>query len=422
MQTTSGGRRLDAGFIIGILVVGAAASLLGEHQPKLAVVLVLAVAFLGFLATRPVLAAVAAVPAVYGFQSVGLGGGLGVSDVLLVVTMFLALPAIAHSPEMQSLTTLNRSFALYALLLVPSLLVNQTGAADREVLHRFILVSGAAVVGAWLVYEHAETAALKSLLVVSTVLAVVAGLTALTNGFRPAEPFGYNKNYLGSLLALTLVIMLCAPEHLAVSTSVRVPAIALLIAGTVACQSRGAILGAGAGGLLWLFAPRQGTGVAGRNRVVALLLAASFVGYSGYSVQQQFTSANKKTNSAGVRLDVEAYTRDLWRTSPVVGIGIRYFNTGNYGFLGINPNNAIDAELAESGLVGTAGFVAFHVAILLALWRRRRSQLGIAALAVVVGQLLHGQFDNYWSSGITPLPFIIAGMALAGAAQREASA
>ena len=34
-------------------------------------------------------------------------------------------------------------------------------------------------------------------------------------------------------------------------------------------------------------------------------------------------------------------------------------------------------------------------------------------LAVFSGQLLHGMFDIYWSSGLTPLPFIAIGMALA---------
>jgi hypothetical protein len=419
LRSASRGRRLDAGFLVAFILVGASVGFLGTERRRLALAVVVVTCLAGFVAARPVLAAVVALPALYGFQGFGVGGGLGISDAALVAAAMLALPALAHTRELQSLGILNRTFAVYVVLLVPSLIANQTGAADREVVHRVILVTAATLVGGWLVKEHAESAALRLLLVASAAMAVACVVESVRTGFAPAEPFGYNKNYVGSLLALTLLVALCAPAHLGLKASLRIPAIALLVAGTVASQSRGAILGAAAGALIWLFAPRQGTGVRGRNRVMALVLAASFTAYAGYSVQQQLTSANAETNSAGVRTNVEKYTRELWRTSPLVGIGVRYFNTHDYGPLGSAPNNAFDSELAEAGLVGTAGFTFFHVSVLVALWRRRRSQLGLAALALVAGQLLHGQFDIYWSSGITPLPFLVAGMAVAATARPE---
>lgn len=413
LRAASRASRIDAIFVAIVITVGIAVGFIGTDRRKLALALIAATLMAGLMAVRPVLTAVVAVPAVFAFQDVGVGGGLGITDALLVVAALLALPALAHSPEIARLGTVNRAFLAYVLLLTPSLVANQTGAADREVFHRLVLVLGAMLVGCWVVKEQMESLALRLLLITACALAVACILNAAQSGFSPAEPFGYNKNFVGSLLALTLLVTLCAPDHLGVGTTLRVASVILLIAGTLTSQSRGAVLGAAAGGLIWLFAPRRGTDISGRNRLFAVLLAGSFLAYSGYSVEQQFTSSERRTNSAGVRLHVEAFTRDLWRSSPLVGVGLRYYRTHDYGPDGAAPNNAFDAELAEGGLVGTTGFTLFHIVVIVALWRRRRSQLGIAALALVVGQFLHGQFDIYWSSGVSPLPFILTGMSLA---------
>lgn len=406
------GRRLDVGFLLGVALLGVAAGFVGAGHASLGAALVVLGAGVCVVAARPVLCAVLALPALYGYQSVGLGGGLGLSDLLLVGAALLALPALAHSRALRSTAPLNRAFVVYLVLLVPSLLAHPSAAGITEVVHRLVIVASPVVVGAWLVHEAKVKAALRLLLLASGFFALAAIATWLTNGHQPAYPLGYHKNYVGSLLALSLLVALCAPQQVGWRTGLRVPLILLLALGTLATQSRGAVLGAALGGFVWLFAPR-GAGVTGRGRVVAVVLAAGFAFYAATSVQNQLTSADVSTNSAGVRQHVEAYTRELWRTSPLVGVGIRYFNSGQYGALAQQPNNAFDNELAESGLAGTAGFVVLHGAALVLLWRRRRSPLGVAALATFTGQFLHGQFDIYWSSGLTPLPFLLAGMALA---------
>jgi hypothetical protein len=146
------------------------------------------------------------------------------------------------------------------------------------------------------------------------------------------------------------------------------------------------------------------------------MLATGFAFYAAYSVEQQFHAKDVQTNSVGVRQNTEADTQRIWRSSPLVGVGVRYFQSGPYGGAVSASNNAVNSELAESGLVGAAGFILFHAIVLGALWERRRSPVGLAALAVVSGRLLHGMVDIYWSSGLSPLPFLLAGMALAEAA------
>lgn len=412
-------RRLDVAIVGFILVTGGAAGFLGSSRPRLALAMITIGCAVAVVAAKPVLCAVLAVPALYGYQGVGLGPALGLSDVLLLAAAVLALPAVAHTSHLLTVGPVNRAFAGYLALLVPSIAAHPTGAAAREVLHRLVIVTGAVLVGVWLSQQGGVRSALRLLVGVSVVFAAVSCVVSVASGFAPAYPLGYHKNYVGTLLALTLLVVLCAPGVLGLNPILRTASTGLIVLGVMATQSRGAILGAALGGFIWLFAPRKGTGIKGRTRVGAAVLAVGFGVFATYSVQQQLSADDVSTNSVGVRRQVAAYTEELWRSSPLVGVGIRYFNTGEYGLFAQAPNNAITSELAEAGVVGATGFVGLHAVVLASLWRRRRSQLGLAALTVFCGQLLHGMFDIYWSSGLTPLPFILAGMSLSAAAAEQ---
>lgn len=409
---TMPGRRLDVVCIAGVIVISVAAGGVAASKPRLAPALIVLAITAAVILARPVLCAVLVLPGLYGYQGIGFGGSLGISDSLLIVGAALALPALAGRGRGRDLRLMQLAFIVYLMSLTPSLILQPSSAAFAEVVHRVVIVLGATIVGAWLAQEHKIKAALRLIASASVFFAIAAIATWLTNGHNAAYPLGYHKNYAGSMLALVLLVLLCAPRAASLPSALRLPVLGLLVLGVLATQSRGAILGAALGALIWLFAPREGGGVTGRTRVLAAAFALSFGVYASYSVQQQITSGDVETNSVGVRQDVEAYTRELWRTSPLDGIGLRYFNSGRYGPLAQAPTNAINNELAESGLAGAAGFVFFHGVVLRVLWRRRRSPLGLAGLAIFSGQLLHGMFDIYWSSGITPLPFIVAGMAL----------
>lgn len=405
-------RRLDVTSSLAVVMVGLSASVLSIGRPALSLVVILAAAGLALVAVRPVMCAVLAVPAVYAIRGAGTGP-VGPSDLLLAAGALLALPALARTPALRGVRPLLLAFGLYLTLLVPSLVSHPTPAAGQEVVHRLVIVLGAVLVGAWLVLEERVTPALRLLVLVSAVFAVVSVFTWLTNGHQPAYPLGFHKNYMGTLLALVLVLVLCLGPRVGLPGWLRLVAAGLLVLGVLACQSRGAILGAACGGLIWLFAPQQQNRVSGRARLAAAVLAVGFGLYAAQSVQEQLTSGDVETNSVGVRREVEAFTLDLWRSSPVYGVGLRYTTSGEYGRLAQPSNNAINNELAEAGVAGATGFLIFHLVVLRLLWQRRRTALGVSALALLSGQLLHGMFDIYWSSGITPVPFLLAGMALA---------
>ena len=109
-------------------------------------------------------------------------------------------------------------------------------------------------------------------------------------------------------------------------------------------------------------------------KALAVLVTAVlgvFVYVSVHSELNATSASERNTNSIGVRFNVERETRKIWRTSPVVGVGLKYFNTAKYGYYAQAPNNVEDNELAESGIVGLLGFGLLQILAIAAGLRRR---------------------------------------------------
>jgi hypothetical protein len=297
---------------------------------------------------------------------------------------------------------------------MPSLIANHSTRVYLEWLHRGVMLGGALLVGAWIAREHAERTALRALTLVSCVVAVAAIANSVGRGFGAAYPFGLHKNFIGSLFAAELVVLLAAPAVLRLSGRFRFVAVVLVSLGLLASHSRGGELAAVLGVLVaFLLDPKAHSP---RAKVVAVTVATALAVVAFLSVRDQLNQSQESldTSSVGVRFNVEDVTRDIWRTSPFVGVGFKYYNTGGYGPFAAAANNVVDNELAESGVVGLIGFVLLQLGVLLAGIRRRTNLLMPAAVAVVAGQLLHGMVDIYWSAGVVTLPFLLLGIALAG--------
>lgn len=401
----------DTVLVIVVLGLSLAAGVVAAWNAQIAVLGLVLVSGLVLLAFRPLAIAVLSVPATFMVKRLGPGGAVSYSDVVLAAAAVLALPALAGTPELKRLRPALRALGIYLTALLAGVLVNQSLRADLEWMHRLVLVGGSLVVGAWLVREGGTRIALRLLLAMALFFAVASIVTSLKSGFAPAYPLGFHKNFAGSVLATTLVTLIAAPREFGVPGAVRVPSLIVISLGLLATQSRAALLAAGLGTLIWFF--RSLKGRPPRALLLGVVIATGFVSFASWSVVQQLNDkATLNTSSVGVRLQVEARTREIWRTSPIVGVGLKYFNTGAFGPEAVTPNNVIDNELAESGLVGAVGFVLFEGSLIIILFRRREP-LALAALAVVTGRLLHGMVDIYWTAGTVTLPFLIAGMALA---------
>jgi hypothetical protein len=147
---------------------------------------------------------------------------------------------------------------------------------------------------------------------------------------------------------------------------------------------------------------------------VGLAIGLGAFMYTSVQAQLNVPAAEFKLNPLGVRQAVEKEAQRIWRTSPWDGVGLKYFNTGAWGHTGSQPpNNIIDNELAESGLIGLGGFVLLTGCTAAAGIRRRNDQFVLTGLALVIGHLAHGQVDIYWQAGLVPLPFLVMGVGLA---------
>lgn len=391
-----------------------AVAALAVLRPELEVPLAAGALYAGLLVHRPVWAAVLAVPLLWAAQRLG---PVSASDAVLTVAAALGLVALSGTGAVARLRPLLAPLGVYLVLLVPTLVLNPSLPSTLEWAHRVVLVGGAAVVGAWLVAERRLQLALRAFLGVSAAFALACAAVAVANGFQPAYAFGYHKNYSGSILSLAFLVALSAGRAAGLRTGPRAALIVTTAFGMLATQSRGAMLGAALGALVWVLSPQEGVQVPAGRRLSAVLVAVLLAGVAAVSVQQQLGAENVETSSVGVRQDVEAATQELWRSSPWVGVGIRYFETGDFGRFATASNNAVNSELAESGVVGAAGFLVLHTAALVVLARRRRSELGLLALATVSCQLLHGMVDIYWSAGVSPLPWALTGAALVSGAR-----
>jgi O-antigen ligase len=161
-----------------------------------------------------------------------------------------------------------------------------------------------------------------------------------------------------------------------------------------------------------------------RARALTILVALALAAIAYFSVRHQLdqNQVQRQNGSIGVRFNVEKETRRIWHTSPAYGVGLKYFNAGNYGPFAVAANNAVDNELAESGVVGLVGFVLLQGAMFVTSAKRRRNDKFVAAgVGVVFGQLMHGMVDIYWTAGVVSVSFVLLGMALARAPSRPSA-
>jgi O-antigen ligase len=335
-------------------------------------------------------------------------GNVSVTDVLIAFAGAAALSSgAAQAIHLRGRVVL-RSFAIYLACLVVTLTYNQSLRADLEWLHRVALVAGAVWAGAWLVSRGLHRAALRLMLAVTLFFATLALADGLSSGFSlAAQPLGYQKNFVGSIVVTVLLVLLAARNEFELPRSVLRASAAVLVGGLFATHSRGAMLAAGVGLLIWFF--RESRRATGGLRLAAVVVAIGISVFTEVSINGELNQG--AYSSFTQRTQVEQATRRLWKEHPLTGVGLRFFDTPQYaGYQ--PPNNVFDEVMAEAGVLGLAGFLVFVFGSLYGLGRIR-GDLATAGLCVVAARFTHGLFDIYWTGGTTTLVWIIAGMGLA---------
>lgn len=371
-----------------------------------------ALAVIGVVAASPATIPVLAVPAIW-VPNQRVGGLLSVGDAVLAAAAVLVLLDRTRAPLSRTGRQLLVVLGVLLATDTVAVLAHPTRQGAQEVLHRLILVGGGILVGAWLAHRSHVAIALRLLVAISLVFALVAIADRIATG-QAAYPLGYHKNFAGPGFATCAILLLAAPDalHLAVRSRVRWGAFSVLLAGLLATSSRGAILGFALAAAVWILRP--GTGHRRVNPIVGVLLVLGlgFVGVS--SVQQQLSdqaSGSVTIDSITQRQMVETATRDLWRSSPFTGVGLRFYKTPEFNTYQA-PNNMFDEGLAETGVLGAIGLAVFVVGGI-ALTYRVRTPIGQAANMVVLAAFFHGQVDLFWSNG-QALNWLVVGFAFGG--------
>jgi len=392
---------------------------LSVHQPKLAVALLGVGIVAGIVARSPVSIAVLALPVSFNTGRLSIGHGIALPDIVLLLATILSLPALARLGTPQGVTYIRRWFAVYGVAMAVIVVLHPSGRSIEEAFHRTILVVGALNVGAWIYLEGKSKVALRLLLVVASVVGLICIIAGAAHGFHdPAQPLSLNKNYVGSVLGLTLLVVLAAPDDIDVPPKWRYLAMLLMGGGLVATHSRAAMLALVIGILVWFF--RTHSNYRKRSFIIAVIIAAAVLTYAAYLLKAEVANkvATQNTNSVAVRNKTESATIALWRTSPIVGVGIYYYNDPAYQEMNkflVAPTNLFVEALAEGGIVLFIGLAVFNVGALSVLFRYR-NPLAVAGLALVADRLAHGLADIFWTAGDASLPWIIVGMGLAQAA------
>lgn len=370
------------------------------------------------VAIRPVVAAVVSVPGALALQRVG-GEIVSISELMTAVAAVLAVPVLMRYGTSRALGLALGAAGAYLGLFAVVVAVHPDAVAVGEWVHRAVILLGGLVVGAWLAIERRFGIAVTLLAVAMAVVGVLAVIDSAQNGWAPAYPLIFHKNFVGSLTATTLLVLLIARDEVRLPRWAHLGCVLAIVAGLVASQSRGGMIAFGIGMIAWLVV----TQLAGRGRraKAAILVAGGVVMVAVQSLLDEVDPRNQgEFSSANVRRFVTDQTLDLWREQPWTGWGVDFWRDPDLRtyILDNGPTNVAVQALGEGGILGALGLIVLVVGVLAA-FTRAGGPLVALGVSVLVARLAHGSVDQYWVAAPTAVTWVIAGAALMDSFVRE---
>lgn len=331
---------------------------------------------------------------------------MSVADVALLAGSLIALFKVDfRSPRVRNILVLA---AIYLGALAVNVFAHTSRASVLEWLHRVALLVGALLVGIAIAQIGRVVLALRVEFTTAAVFATAAIFVWVNTGFAPVFVFGFHKNFVGPMLAMSALLVQTTWKRAQFSPPGAALLWLLLIIGLLATDSRGAMLALAAAMLVVSARTRHG-----RRR--ALLLAPVILGlviYVGISIHASTTGVNdNRFNTVRAREAAYSVALDHYHSHPWFGAGLRWFKEP--GAVTGEPHNAFISTLSETGMWGTfASLVLFGGALVL-MWRVP-GELASAAVSLLVFRILQGQVDIFWLAGTMTLPWIIVGLAAGG--------
>ena len=308
---------------------------------------------LGLYLCSPSLVVMLALPAsFFVFRLGGAGGGnnLSISDAVLLVATFAALPLLRWSGARE----LKRLFALLVVYQASTLfsVVDHANRYDIvEWFHQLFLVGGSAIVGYVIVERGRARLALSSYLVIATGLSTftVARIrrarppsTALAAAGVPEELPRHPLRRRGAHRPVQ-ARMVGAPRPVGAGGQVHVPGRRHLRAVPAVDDRHG-------GRHLVVYLRRRGVGKRSKLLVASLVPVAAVA----YVTTRGQATNGSNFNSVAVRETWLHQSLVLWQRFPFFGVGERFWYTGTYGIV-IQPPNAEVSMLATGGVIGLLG-------------------------------------------------------------------
>ncbi len=388
-----------------LVLVTAGIAIYAVQDRKIGLALAALVLLLGVFAADPVLLAVIALPGVFLLQRVGgASTNLSAADLLVFLGALVCLLHVRWS-EARHLRAFLKGIVVYEATLIVVVAAHTNRYDVVEWFHRLSYLGGSVLVG-WVVARHGRARqAFRLYLLGASVIAVIAMEHAVKLHFKAAQWGLYQKNAVGAMMWVAVVVAQVNPPWTGVSRRQARIAKWLCLGGLLASQSRQSwVVLCGAIVLFVLMNPEV------RRRSKLLLLGIIPLGLLlYYSFSTQFV-VNPKFNTVSIRLRQLSKAVSVWHLSPVLGEGMRFYHLPQ--FINVTqPPNVIIGNLASSGIVGSLGFVAF-VVIAIRVVARLPVEFRTLGLVVLVGHLTEGLFDEFWIGSYSAASMIIVGIAL----------
>jgi hypothetical protein len=360
---------------------------------------------LGILVADPILLCVIVLPASILVQRVGgASTNLSVADLLVFLGGLVSLFHIRWK-DARFLKQFLWGILWYQAVLILVVVDHPNRYNVVEWFHRLSYVAGSVLVG-WVVATNGRIRqSFRLYLAGSALLAVIAMEHAVALHFQPAQWGVYQKNTIGAILWVAIVIAQVRPAWAGLGkTEARIEKY-LCIGGLLASQSRQSLI------ILFLAlaaAVLLNPEVRRQSKLIlagAIPLAAALYYSFSYAAR-----TNAKFNSVSIRFGQIGAALHVFHLSPILGLGMRFYNLPQYVSVTPPPNVFID-NLVSTGIVGSLAFL-FLVYLTMRTMFRLPAAIGTLGLVILLAHYVDGLFDTFWIGASTIAPFLVAGICL----------
>ena len=403
-----GGRQPLTRAVTAWLAIVFAATLVGvaaNGGERLALALGGFLLVLGIFVADPILLAVIVLPGSLLLQRVGgASTNLSVADLAVFLGAVVCLFHVRWS-EAPFLRQFFQGILWYQAVLILVVVANPNRYDVIEWFHRFSYLGGSVLVG-WTIAAYGRSRqALRLFLWASSILALISIERSLATHFLPAQWGVYQKNSIGAVLWVAIVLAQVNPPWAGLGRLESRVAKYVCFGGLLASQSRQAVVSLI---LAISLATFLNPDVRRRSKLVLLGCLPLVAGlYYSFTVAAR---NNPKFNSVSIRVDQINAAVHVWHLSPLLGEGMRFYNLPQYSSVTAPPNVLID-NLASTGIVGSLAFFYLVFVTMRTMGRLPRA-FGTLGLVILLGHYVDGLFDIFWIGANMIPPLVIVGMSL----------